>query len=169
MVNSHVRSSLVILFCLILLPRAWSQTWANDPKTEARIDSILKQMTLEEKIGQLNQYSVGEATGPGGSKENYADMVAKGEVGSLYNVPNGEKINEFQKIAVEKSRLHVPLIFGLDVIHGYRTTFPVPLALSATWDPKIVEKSARVAAIEASAAGVRWTFSPMVDIARDAR
>jgi len=169
MVNSRVRSSLVVFFCLILLPLAWPQSWANDPKTESKIDSLLQQMTLEEKIGQLNQYSVGTPTGPGTGRGDYSDMVAKGEVGSLYNVPNGDKINEYQKIAVEKSRLHIPLIFGLDVIHGFRTTFPVPLALSATWDPSIVEKAARVSAIEASAAGVRWTFSPMVDIARDAR
>ena len=169
MVNSRVRSSLIVFFCLILLPLAWPQSWANDPKTESKIDSLLQQMTLEEKIGQLNQYSVGTPTGPGTGRGDYSDMVAKGEVGSLYNVPNGDKINEYQKIAVEKSRLHIPLIFGLDVIHGFRTTFPVPLALSATWDPSIVEKAARVSAIEASAAGVRWTFSPMVDIARDAR
>jgi beta-glucosidase len=168
MVNSHVRSSLVILFCFVVLPLAWSQSWANDPKTEARINALLQQMTLEEKIGQLNQFSAGSPTGPGTGRSGYDEMIAKGQIGSLFNV-TGEKVNDFQKIAVEKSRLKIPLIFGLDVIHGYRTTMPVPLALSATWDPAIVEKAARVAAREASADGIRWTFSPMVDISRDAR
>jgi len=146
----------------------WAQTWANDPKIESRIDALLKQMTLEEKLGQINQYSAGTPTGPGTGRSGYEEMIAKGEIGSLFNV-TGAKANEFQKIAVEKSRLHIPLIFGLDVIHGYRTEFPVPLGLSATWDPKLVEQTARVAAREASADGIRWTFSPMVDIARDAR
>src|SRR3954464_5674298 len=95
-------------------------------------------------------------------------MIARGQVGSLFNV-NGPQVNSYQKIAVEQSRLKIPLIFGLDVIHGYRTIFPTPLAMSATWDPELVEKAARVAAVEASADGIRWTFSPMVDIARDAR
>jgi beta-glucosidase len=132
------------------------------------VNTLLKQMTLEEKIGQVNQYSAGTPTGPGTGRSDYEDMVAKGEVGSLFNV-TGQKANDFQKIAVEKSRLKIPLIFGLDVIHGYRTTFPIPLGLSATWDPTVVEKAARVSAEEASADGIRWTFSPMVDIARDAR
>ena len=163
----RVRKLTVIAICLLSLS-AWAQNWTNDPKTEKRIDSLLKQMTLEEKIGQVNQYSAGTPTGPGTGRTDYDDMVAKGEVGSLFNV-TGQKANDFQKIAVEKSRLKIPLIIGLDVIHGYRTIFPVPLGISATWDPAVVEKAARVSAEEASADGVRWTFSPMVDIARDAR
>jgi beta-glucosidase len=140
-----------------------------DPVIEKRVDALLQQMTLEEKVGQLVQYSAGARTGPGTGRTDYEDMVAKGEVGSLFNLQTVEASNKFQHIAVEKSRLHIPLLFGLDVIHGYRTTFPVPLALASTWDPVIVEKGARIAAQEASAAGVRWTFSPMVDIARDPR
>ncbi len=136
---------------------------------ERRVDDLLKQMTLEEKVGQLAQYSVGAPTGPESKRNNYAEMAANGQVGSLYNLVDAKQTNYFQHIAVEKSRLHIPLINGLDVIHGYRTTFPVPLAMASTWDPPIVERAARLAAQEASADGVRWTFSPMVDIARDAR
>jgi beta-glucosidase len=141
----------------------------SDAGVERKVEALLKQMTLEEKVGQLVDYSSGARTGPGTGRTDYHDMIAKGQVGSLFNVGNAKEANQFQHIAVEKSRLHIPLIFGLDVIHGYRTTFPVPLGLASTWDPDVVERAARVAAQEASAAGVRWAFSPMVDIARDAR
>src|SRR5262249_6488563 len=100
---------------------------------------------------------------------DYNDMIAKGQVGALFNITSVKDTNAFQRIAVEKSRLHIPIVFGEDVIHGFRTEFPIPLGLAATWDPSLVEQAARVAAQEASAAGIRWTFSPMVDIARDAR
>lgn len=136
---------------------------------ERRVDDLLRQMTLEEKVGQLAQYSIGKPTGPGSTHMGSDEMIAQGQVGSLYNLENVQAANEFQHIAVEKSRLHIPLLFGLDVIHGYRTTFPVPLAMASTWDPPVVEQAAHTAAIEATADGVRWTFSPMVDIARDAR
>ena len=140
-----------------------------DPVIERKVDALLKQMTLEEKVGQLVQYSVGTATGPGTGRTGYPEMIASGEVGALFNLENVQQVNRFQHEAVEKSRLHIPLLIGLDVIHGYRTTMPVPLALASTWDVSVVEKAARVAAQEASADGVRWTFSPMVDIARDPR
>ncbi len=140
-----------------------------NPSIEKKVDALLRQMTLEEKIGQLVQYSVGTPTGPGTGRSDYSDMVAKGQVGSLYNLESVKATNQFQHEAVEKSRLHIPLLIGLDVIHGYRTTFPVPLGLASTWDPQIVEAASRLAAQEASASGVRWTFSPMVDIARDPR
>ncbi|HEX8871265.1 MAG TPA: glycoside hydrolase family 3 N-terminal domain-containing protein, partial [Candidatus Acidoferrum sp.] len=133
------------------------------------MEALLKKMTLEEKVGQLVQYSSGAPTGPGTGHGDYRAMTAKGQIGSVFNLENVQAANEYQHLAVEKSRLHIPLLFGLDVIHGYRTIFPVPLAMASTWDPAMVENSARVAAREASAAGVRWTFSPMVDIARDAR
>jgi len=126
-------------------------------------------MTLEEKVGQLVQYSAGQPTGPGTGRTDYDDMISKGEVGALFNVTTAKQINAYQHVAVEQSRLHIPLVFGLDVIHGFRTEFPVPLGLASSWDPELVEKAARVAAQEASASGIRWTFSPMVDIARDAR
>lgn len=140
-----------------------------EPSIEKRVDALLRQMTLEEKIGQLVQYSVGSPTGPGTGRSDYLEMVAKGQVGSLFNIESVKNANQLQKQAVEKSRLHIPLLFGLDVIHGYRTVFPVPLGLAATWDPQTVEAASRLAAQEASASGVRWTFSPMVDIARDPR
>ncbi len=140
-----------------------------DKKLNSRVDALLRQMTLQEKIGQLTQYSAGAATGPGTGREDEATMVAKGEVGSLLNAVGAEKTNHYQHIAVEKSRLHIPLIFGYDVIHGQHTTFPVPLGLAASFDPEMVEAAARMAAGEARADGVQWVFSPMVDISRDAR
>src|SRR5882762_2624870 len=140
-----------------------------DPKLDGRVESLLRGMTLEEKIGQLVQYSAGQATGPGTGRTDYKDMIARGQIGSLFNVIDTPLLNEYQHIAVEKSRLHIPLLFGLDVIHGFRTEFPIPLGMASTWDPALVEKASHVAALEASAIGIRWTFSPMVDIARDAR
>lgn len=140
-----------------------------DPAREARIDSLLKQMTVAEKVGQLVQYSAGQPTGPGTGRSDYEEMIRNGQIGSLFNVIDPHQINAYQKIAMEKSRLHIPILFGLDVIHGFKTEFPIPLGLASTWDPAIVEKAARIAAMEASADGIKWTFSPMVDIARDAR
>jgi len=134
-----------------------------------RVEALLRKMTLDEKIGQLVQYSAGFATGPGASNLKYDQLVEKGEAGSFLNVVGADATNHYQHIAVEKSRLHIPLLFGLDVIHGHRTIFPVPLALAASWDPSAVETVARTGAEEARADGVEWVFSPMVDIARDPR
>jgi beta-glucosidase len=139
------------------------------PAIDRRVESLLQRMTLEEKVGQLVQYSAGQPTGPGTGRTDYDDMIAAGQIGSLFNVTDPHQINAYQRIAMEKSRLHIPILFGLDVIHGFKTEFPIPLGLASTWDPSIVEKASRVAAMEASADGIRWTFSPMVDIARDAR
>ena len=141
----------------------------SEPSVEKKIDELLHNMTLEEKVGQLVQYSAGQPTGPGTGRTDYDDMIRKGEVGALFNITTARQVNAFQHIAVEQSRLHIPLLFGLDVIHGFRTEFPVPLGLSASWNPDLIQQTARVAAQEASASGIRWTFSPMVDIARDAR
>jgi beta-glucosidase len=141
----------------------------DDPVVERRVEGLLGQMTLEEKVGQLVHFSAGVATGPGTSRADYREQIANGQVGSFENLVGAKEVNAFQRIAVEKSRLHIPLFFSLDVIHGYRTIFPVPLAMAATWDPVLVESASRVAAKEATAAGIRQTFSPMVDIARDAR
>ena len=146
-----------------------SENQLGSPAMEAKVGALLAKMTLEEKIGQLVQYSAGAATGPTSGRTDDKDMIRRGQIGSLFNVTGARATNQLQHIAVDESRLHIPLIFGLDVIHGFRTTFPLNLGLAATWDPDIVEKAARIAAEEASAAGVRWTFSPMVDIARDAR
>ncbi len=141
----------------------------EDASLDARVESILQKMTVEEKVGQLVQYSAGQPTGPGTGRTDYNDMIARGQIGSLFNVIDPNEINKYQKIAMEKARLHIPILFGLDVLHGFKTEFPIPLGLASTWDPSIVEKASRVAAMEASADGIRWTFSPMVDIARDAR
>ncbi len=140
-----------------------------DPSLDSKVETLLRKMTLDEKVGQLVQYSAGQPTGPGTGRTDYKDMIGKGQIGALFNITGAREVNAYQRIAVEQSRLHVPLLFGLDVIHGFRTEFPIPLGLASTWDPVLVEKAARVAAQEASASGVRWTFSPMVDIARDAR
>ncbi len=157
---------------LVLGSSAWGGPLA-DPEVEKKIDALLAQMTLEEKIGQLNQYSsTFDVTGPppqGGAARNRYEHIRKGMVGSLLNVTGAEATRQAQRLALEESRLKIPLIFGLDVIHGYRTMFPIPLAEAASWDPEAVELSARIAATEASAAGIHWTFAPMVDIARDAR
>ncbi len=139
------------------------------PEVERRVDALLRQMTLPEKIGQLVQYSGGTATGPGAQHGGYPQQIAKGEIGSFLNVIGASATNSLQRIAVEQSRLKIPLLFGSDVIHGYRTIFPVPLGLASTWDLPLIEQAARAAAQEATADGIRWTFSPMVDIARDAR
>ncbi|HET9305493.1 MAG TPA: glycoside hydrolase family 3 N-terminal domain-containing protein [Candidatus Sulfotelmatobacter sp.] len=144
-------------------------TGINDRSLDSRVEGILKGMTLQEKVGQLVQYSAGQPTGPGTGRSDYEDMIAHGEIGSLFNVVDPHQANAYQRIAMEKSRLHIPILFGLDVIHGFKTEFPIPLGLASTWDPEIVEKASRVAAMEAAADGIRWTFSPMVDIARDAR
>jgi beta-glucosidase len=137
--------------------------------SEKKLEALLQKMTLEEKVGQLVQYSAGQPTGPGTGRTDYDDMIRKGEVGALFNITTAHSVNAYQRVAVEQSRLHIPLLFGLDVIHGFRTEFPIPLGLASSWDPELIERTARVAAHEASASGIRWAFSPMVDIARDAR
>src|SRR5918996_5747952 len=131
---------------------------------ERTIDSLLRLMTLEEKLGQLNLLSVNQRP-----TAQELELVRKGLVGGFLNVIGAEASREAQRAAVEGSRLKIPLLLGLDVIHGYRTIFPIPLAEAGTWNPELVEQAARVAAREAAAAGVNWTFAPMVDIARDAR
>jgi beta-glucosidase len=141
----------------------------TDKALNERVEDLLGKMTLEQKIGQLTQYSSGEMTGPGAAQNNYSDLIIQGQVGSLFNVVGAKLTNRFQHLAVEKSPLHIPILFGYDVIHGDRTIFPVPLALASSFDPGLVEQVSRVAATEATGDGVRWVFSPMVDIARDAR
>ena len=140
-----------------------------DPALNQRVEDLLKKMTLEEKIGQLSQYSAGALTGPGSKRTDLEQLVAEGQVGSLFNVIGAKETNHYQRLAVEKSRLHIPLLFAYDVIHGERTIFPVPLALASAFDPGIVQDTAHCAAVESSTDGIRWVFSPMVDIARDAR
>ncbi|MGN1238621.1 MAG: glycoside hydrolase family 3 N-terminal domain-containing protein, partial [Muribaculaceae bacterium] len=133
------------------------------------IDDLMGQMTLHEKIGQLNLPVTGDIVTGQAKSSNIAEKIKAGEVGGLFNLKGVEKIREVQRVAVEESRLHIPLIFGMDVVHGYETVFPIPLALSCSWDMEAIEKSAQIAAREASADGICWTFSPMVDICRDPR
>ncbi|MDX6183740.1 beta-glucosidase BglX [Flavobacterium sp. Fl-77] len=138
------------------------------PKAEF-VAELLSKMTLDEKLGQLNLPSSGDFTTGLAKSSDISKKISEGKVGGLFNIKSVEKIREVQKLAVENSRLKIPLIFGMDVIHGYETTFPIPLGLSCTWDMNLIERSAQIAAQEASADGINWTFSPMVDISRDPR
>jgi len=140
-----------------------------DQKMTSFIDDLMKKMTLEEKIGQLNLPGSGDIITGQTSSSDIGLKIKEGKVGGLLNIKSVEKIRDVQKVAVEESRLKIPLIFGMDVIHGYQTTFPIPLGLAGSFDMEIIEQSARIAAVEASADGICWTFSPMVDIARDPR
>jgi beta-glucosidase len=140
----------------------------NNP-FKKQVDSILSLMTIEEKIGQLNLPSAGDITTGQAKSSNIANKIEEGKVGGLFNIKSVGKIKEVQKIAIEKSRLKIPLIFGMDIIHGYETTFPIPLGLSCSWDMEMIKKTAQIAAKEATADGINWTFSPMVDISRDPR
>lgn len=141
----------------------------DDAKMDAFISSLMGRMTLEEKLGQLNLPPSDDIVTGNAIDSNIGAAVKRGEVGGTFNIKGAEKIRELQRVAVEESRLGIPLLLGMDVIHGYETVFPIPLALSCSWDMGAIERSARVAATEASAAGVNWTFSPMVDISRDPR
>ena len=133
------------------------------------IDALMRRMTVEEKIGQLNLPVTGEITTGQAKSSDVAKKIEQGLVGGLFNLKGVAKIRDVQKLAVENSRLGIPLLFGMDVIHGYETIFPIPLGLSCTWDMAAIRQSARIAATEASADGISWTFSPMVDISRDPR
>lgn len=158
----------LLLVSALTLFRCQSANQADD-----RVESLLSQMTLEEKIGQLNQYSIGvELTGPGeknGNEKIRYDQLMSGQVGSVLNLLGAKNAREVQRQVVENTRLGIPLIFSYDVIHGYKTIFPIPLGESASWDLSVMEATARIAAVETSAAGVQWTFAPMMDVARDPR
>ncbi len=145
------------------------QTQQYKTKKEAFVNSLLAKMTLDEKIGQLNLPSAGDFTTGQAQNSNIGKKIEEGSVGGLFNIKGAEKIRAVQKVAVEKSRLKIPLIFGMDVIHGYETTFPIPLGLAASWDMNLIQQTARVAASEASSDGISWTFSPMTDISREPR
>jgi beta-glucosidase len=151
----------------VVIPSAGAQNrlFSNEAKQKAEV--LLKQMTVDEKVGQLNESS--GMVMPGIATVKPDDLISNGGVGSILWQMNVKEINRLQHIAVEKSRLHIPIIFGFDVIHGYRTVFPVPLAMASSWDPSVEEQAQHLAAEDARAAGIQWTFTPMVDIARDAR
>lgn len=171
--NKFLRSLCLILLCVAGRSHTVVAQAPLNPAIEAKVEALLQKMTLEEKVGQMNQYNgFWDITGPapkdGNNKEKY-DHLKKGLVGSVLNVTGVEQVRKMQELVVKESRLGIPLIFGLDVIHGHKTLGPIPLGEAASWDLTAIEKSARVAAIEASARGINWTFAPMVDISRDAR
>ncbi|MCB0774817.1 MAG: beta-glucosidase BglX [Chitinophagaceae bacterium] len=158
----------ILTFVFILLLQGFI-CYAQKKTIDQKVDSVLKMMTLDEKIGQMNQYNgPWGATGPLTNDNNLLSQIKEGKVGSMLNVTGVKRTRELQELAMQ-SRLKIPLLFGQDVIHGYRTIFPIPLAEAASWDMEAIERSARIAATEASAAGIHWTFAPMVDIARDPR
>ncbi|MFN8264428.1 MAG: glycoside hydrolase family 3 N-terminal domain-containing protein, partial [Chitinophagaceae bacterium] len=158
-----------LFIALLFIVSLVSAQQSREAQMNLFVESLLKKMTLEEKVGQLNQYNGDLAfTGPVTMDKDKIGQIRRGMVGSMLNVTGVEHTRELQKIALQ-SRLKIPMLFGQDVIHGFRTTFPIPLAEAASWDLEAIELSARIAAIEASAAGVHWTFAPMVDISRDPR
>src|SRR5215217_848063 len=153
----------VLSFLLVVAPASHTQ---NPQNVEQRVNALLAQMTLEEKLGQLQQL---DGEGNGNFRPEHLVLIRKGLLGSTLNVRGARRTNEVQRVAVNESRLKIPVLFGFDVIHGYRTIFPIPLAEASSFDPALAERSAAVAAQEANNAGLRWTFAPMVDIARDPR
>ncbi len=160
---------LLTLIGLIAASALHAESPAGDAKMNAFIEDLMRRMTLEDKIGQLNLLSVGfDVTGPQLSKD-VEPKIRQGQVGGVLNTYTPEAIRRLQSLALHDSRLGIPLLFGYDVIHGHKTIFPIPLGLSCTWNPDLIQRSSRIAATEASADGVNWTFSPMVDIARDPR
>lgn len=162
-------SSLVIISFLLMGCTTATQTSTADKKIDAKVDSVLKLMTLDEKIGQMVLYtSDWDVTGPT-LKSDYIDDIRSGKCGNIFNAHTVEYVRKLQKIAVEESRLGIPLLFGYDVIHGHKTIFPISLGESASWDLQAIEKSARIAATEAAASGLNWTFAPMVDISVEPR
>lgn len=156
----------LLVFLALFITASTAVTQTPQASVEQRINSLLARMTLEEKLGQLQQLD-GEANG--NYRPEHLELARRGLLGSTLNVRGAERTNQLQRAAVEESRLKIPLLFGFDVIHGYRTIFPVPLGEASSWDEETIERAAMVAAREARAAGVHWTFAPMVDIARDAR
>lgn len=158
-----------VLLAAAFLSTAAIQAQKSPQDMDRFIDALMKKMTVEEKIGQLNLPVSGEIVTGQAQNSDVAKKIERGLVGGLLNLKGVEKIRDVQKLAIEKSRLGIPLIFGMDVVHGYETIFPIPLGLSCSWDMEAIRKSARIAATEASADGISWTFSPMVDISRDPR
>ncbi|GGH18644.1 beta-glucosidase BglX [Pedobacter zeae] len=167
------RANILVVFLTLFVLNGSAQTKkpvsAEQAKMNTFISNLMAKMTVDEKIGQLNLPSSGDITTGQANSSDISKKIKAGQVGGLFNIKGVDKIKAVQKIAVENSRMKIPLLFGMDVIHGYHTVFPIPLGISCIWDMEAVQKSARVAAIEASASGINWTFSPMVDISRDPR
>lgn len=162
----HLLSSTL---CVLLLSSCLSQTRKSDTEMDSFVTGLMNRMTLREKLGQLNLPSGGDLVTGSVMNSELGEMIRKQEIGGFFNVKGAKKIYDLQRLAIEGSRLKIPLLVGADVIHGYETIFPIPLALSCSWDTLAVERMARISAVEASANGINWTFSPMVDICRDSR
>lgn len=162
-------TSLVVAVALVPTLAFTQPAKKQDPKMDKFVSELMKKMTVDEKIGQLNLVTAGEVTTGTTASTGVEAKIAAGQIGGIFSMTTPKKIRAAQELAVNNTRLKIPMIFGLDVIHGYKTTFPIPLGLSATWDMPLIEKTARIAAQEATADGINWTFSPMVDISRDAR
>ena len=163
-----MKKQLLFIVAILICSVAMSQT-NKDAKRHQFVNELLAKMTLEEKLGQLNLPASSDFVTGAVSSSDIAQKVKDGKVGGVFNIRSVTKIKELQEYAVKNTRLHIPLLFGMDVIHGYKTIFPIPLGMSATWDMPLIERSARIAASEASADGIQWTFSPMVDLTRDPR
>ena len=162
-------SSLFTLIIALLIASCASNNQLGEGQHDEQIDSLMALMTFEEKLGQLNLPSAGDINTGLAKSTGIVSKIKNGQVGGLFNIRGVEKIKATQKVAVEESRLGIPLLFGMDVIHGYRTVFPIPLGVACSWDMELIERSARIAANEATADGIAWTFSPMVDVSRDPR
>ncbi|MBS1501712.1 MAG: beta-glucosidase BglX [Bacteroidetes bacterium] len=167
--NRSVFKVVLTFFTVSFAFAAVAQAKKSDEKMDAYVTNLMNKMTLDEKIGQLNLVTGGQSITGSTLNKNIAEKIKKGEIGGIFGVWGTDYIQKAQEAAVKESRLHIPLIFGLDVIHGHRTVFPIPLGMSASWDLGMIQHSARIAATEATGEGINWVFSPMVDIARDPR
>ena len=163
-----MKKGLLFMVTMLTSTFLFAQT-SKEATMHAFVNKLLAKMTLEEKLGQLNLPASSDFVTGAVSSSDIAQKVKDGKVGGVFNIRSVTKIKELQEFAVKNTRLHIPLLFGMDVIHGYKTIFPIPLGMSATWDMPLIERSARIAASEASADGIMWTFSPMVDLTRDPR
>lgn len=167
--NIAIRKIVAVSILAIPAVATSAQTKSGDAKMDSFISGLMSKMTLDEKIGQLNLVTSGRALTGSSVNKGVEESIKKGDIGGIFGVYGTDYIGKAQDLAVKNSRLHIPLIFGLDVIHGHRTIFPIPLGMSATWDMELIERSAKIAASEATGEGINWVFSPMVDIARDPR
>ena len=154
---------------ILILTLISFHNFAQKVSKQMFINGLMKKMTLDEKIGQLNLLTAGEATTGSTVSTDIEKKIKAGQLGGLFSISTPQRIRKVQEIAVNQSRMKIPMIFGMDVIHGYRTLFPIPLGLSCSWDMSVIERSAQIAASEASADGICWTYSPMVDVSRDPR
>ena len=166
-----MKKLLTVVALIVPMLFAGCRSAADSEKKEMDkfVNELMSKMTLEEKLGQLNLPVAGDIVTGQARESNVAEDIRQGRVGGLFNLKGAAQIREIQRIAVEESRLGIPILFGMDVIHGYETVFPIPLALACSWDMEAIERSAQIAAEEATADGICWTFSPMVDICHDGR